>query len=105
MFYISAESDLTTFSLKTEHFKNKQEQDKNLLSVETRPAWVKRLYDQAGVPSKVYSNKPHVHRLSRRKQSLDDSCIPNDIELRKVPMSQSIIIIQLYNILFKLFKY
>uniref|UniRef100_A0A2S2R768 Uncharacterized protein n=1 Tax=Sipha flava TaxID=143950 RepID=A0A2S2R768_9HEMI len=78
------ESDLTAFSLKTEHFKSKQVESKNLLSAENRPVWVKRLYDQAGVPSKVYANKPHVHRLSRRKRSLDDSCLPlNDIELRK----------------------
>lgn len=83
-FSATAESDLTTFSLKTEHFKSKQVETKGLLSADNRPAWVKRLYDQAGVPSKVYVNKPHVHRLSRRKRSLDDSCLPNDIELRKV---------------------
>lgn len=80
----AAESDLTAFSLKTEHFKSKQAESKNLLSADNRPAWVKRLYEQAGVPSKVYTNKPHVHRLSRRKRSLDDSCLPYDIELRKV---------------------
>lgn len=85
-FFLSAtaESDLTTFSLNTEHFKSKQVETKGLLSANNRPAWVKRLYDQAGVPSKVYANKPHVHKLSRRKRSLDDSCLPSDIELRKV---------------------
>ncbi|XP_001944548.2 uncharacterized protein LOC100163301 [Acyrthosiphon pisum] len=77
------ESDLTAFSLKTEHFKSKQVESKNLLLAENRPIWVKRLYDQAGVPSKVYANKPHVHRLSRRKRSLDDILLPDDIELRK----------------------
>ncbi|XP_026808730.1 uncharacterized protein LOC113550957 [Rhopalosiphum maidis] len=77
------ESDLTAFSLKTEHFKSKQVENKNLLLAENRPIWVKRLYDQAGVPSKVYANKPHVHRLSRRKRSLDDILLPDDIELRK----------------------
>uniref|UniRef100_A0A2H8TEB6 Wiskott-Aldrich syndrome protein family member 2 n=1 Tax=Melanaphis sacchari TaxID=742174 RepID=A0A2H8TEB6_9HEMI len=77
------ESDLTAFSLKTEHFKSKQVESKNLLLAENRPIWVKRLYDQAGVPSKVYENKPHVHRLSRRKRSLDDILLPDDIELRK----------------------
>lgn len=83
-FCFAAESDLTTFSLKTEHFKSKQVENKNLLLAENRPIWVKRLYDQAGVPSKVYANKPHVHRLSRRKRSLDDILLPDDIELRKV---------------------
>ncbi|XP_050534205.1 uncharacterized protein LOC126901608 [Daktulosphaira vitifoliae] len=78
------ESDLTAFSLRTEHFKSKQLDTKNLLSAENRPAWVKRLYEQAGVPNKVYEFKHQVHRTtSRRKRSLDDSCLPNDIELRK----------------------
>lgn len=94
-FMFAAESDLTAFSLKTEHFKSKQVESKNLLSADNRPAWVKRLYEQAGVPSKVYTNKPHVHRLSRRKRSLDDSCLPNDIELRKVRIKLLILLLRL----------
>lgn len=84
-FIFTAESDLTAFSLRTEHFKSKQVEDKNLLSSENRPAWIKRLYDQAGEQSNVYMNKPtYVHKLPRRKRSLDNSCIPDDIELRMV---------------------
>ncbi|XP_050424296.1 uncharacterized protein LOC126835635 [Adelges cooleyi] len=79
------ESDLTAFSLRTDNFKSKQPETKNLLSADNRPAWVKRLYDQAGVPSKVYEYKHQFHRAEtrRRKRSLDDSCLHNDIELRK----------------------
>lgn len=98
-FCFPAESDLTTFSLKTEHFKSKQVENKNLLLAENRPIWVKRLYDQAGVPSKVYANKPHVHRLSRRKRSLDDILLPDDIELRKVCYLIIFIIIIILNVI------
>ena len=63
---ISAESDLTTFSERTEHHSTEYGQDRLLFTPDSRPSFIERLYQEAVQNPVVVLRQLDLFRLVQR---------------------------------------
>lgn len=77
-FCVAAESDITTFSLRTEHFSSCEDvaATKNLFAVETRPESVHRLYEAAAKTPVHVMRQLDRYRRDGRRSSRYFLCTP-----------------------------